>query len=63
MREDEIMAELRASRDAYARRFDYDLEAIFRDLQEKQGQRTDREILQARPPRIAVGKKSHPKPD
>lgn len=34
--EDEIVAEVRAVRDAYARRFDYDVRAICRDLKRSQ---------------------------
>jgi hypothetical protein len=34
--EDEIVAEVRAVRDAYARRFGYDVRAICRDLKQKQ---------------------------
>lgn len=33
---DPIVAEVRKVRDAYAARFDYDLEAIFRDLKAKE---------------------------
>ena len=33
---DPIIAELRAVRDAHAARFDYDVKAIFRDLQARQ---------------------------
>jgi len=34
--EDEIVAEVRAVRDAYAQRFDYDVQAICRDLRRRQ---------------------------
>jgi hypothetical protein len=39
---DFIVEEVRAAREAYARRFNYDLDAIYRDLkeQEKKGGRT-----------------------
>jgi hypothetical protein len=60
MPENEIMAELRAAREAYAKRFNYDLEAIFQDLQEKQEQRSDREIVPANPQRISELEASHP---
>ena len=36
MIDDEIVAEVRQIRDAYAKKFDYDLRAIFRDLKEKE---------------------------
>jgi hypothetical protein len=38
MNDDPIVEEVRKARDEYARRFDYDLDAICRDLQEKQEQ-------------------------
>ena len=34
--EDPIVAEVRAVRDAYAKKFNYDLEAMFNDLLKKQ---------------------------
>jgi hypothetical protein len=34
--EDPIVAEIRAIREAYASRFNYDLEAIVRDIQEQE---------------------------
>jgi hypothetical protein len=39
MMDDPIVAEVRAARDAYARQFNYDLDAICRDLQQKQRER------------------------
>jgi hypothetical protein len=36
--EDEIVAEVRAVRDAYAQRFAYDVQAICRDLKQSQDQ-------------------------
>ena len=38
MIDDPIVAEVRKARDEYARRFNYDLDAICRDLQQKQTQ-------------------------
>ena len=38
MTNDPIIEEVRRARDEYARRFNYDLDAICRDLQEKQNQ-------------------------
>ena len=38
MIDDPIVDEVRAARDEYARRFNYDLDAICRDLQQKQVQ-------------------------
>ena len=36
MREDEIVKETRRLRDEYAKKFNYDLDLIFEDLQKKQ---------------------------
>ena len=38
MIDDPIVAEVRKARDEYARRFNYDLDAICKDLQERQAQ-------------------------
>jgi hypothetical protein len=38
---DEIVEEVRAVREAYAARFDYDLAKIFADLKAKEQKRTD----------------------
>ena len=38
MIDDPIVAEVRKARDEYARRFNYDLDAICKDLQQKQAQ-------------------------
>jgi hypothetical protein len=38
MIDDPIVAEVRKARDEYARRFNYDLDAICNDLQQKQAQ-------------------------
>ena len=38
MTDDPIVAEVRKARDDYAKRFHYDLDAICRDLQQKQQQ-------------------------
>ena len=38
MIDDPIVAEVRKARDEYARRFNYDLDAICNDLQQRQGQ-------------------------
>ncbi len=35
---DPIVEEVRKARDEYARKFDYDLDAICRDLRQRQGQ-------------------------
>lgn len=42
--EDPIVAEVRKARDDYAKRFGYDLDAIYRDLKEKE-QHGGREVV------------------
>lgn len=37
MAQDEIIKEARAIREAYGERFDFDIEAIFRDAKEREG--------------------------
>ena len=49
MWKDPIVAEIRQYREAYAARFNYDLDAICRDLQEKE--KTSGRKLVSRPPR------------
>jgi len=50
MTDDPIVAEVRSVREKYARRFNYDLDAICRDLQEKQ-QRSQRPTVSFPPKR------------
>jgi hypothetical protein len=55
--EDEIVTEVRAIRDAYARRFDYDVRAICRDLKRSQDE-GNREIIRL-PTKRAEPKSRH----
>ena len=48
--DDPIVAEIRRIRDEYARRFNYDLEAVCRDLREKQ-ERSGRPVVTLPPKR------------
>jgi len=50
MYDDPIVAETRKLRDEYAERFNYDLDAICRDLQEQQSH-TDRTVVKRSPKR------------
>ena len=50
MYDDPIVAETRKLRDEYAQRFNYDLDAICRDLQEQQA-RGDRIVVKRSPKR------------
>jgi len=50
MYDDPIVADIRRLRDEYAQRFNYDLEAICRDLREQQ-QRSGRRVVKRRPKR------------
>ena len=60
MIDDPIVAEVRKARDDYARRFNYDLDAICKDLQEKQA-RSGRKLVSFPPrrPKPAVADRSH----
>lgn len=42
--EDPIVAEVRKARDDYAKQFDYDLDAIYRDLKEKE-RHSERQVV------------------
>ena len=50
MTEDPIVTEVRQARDDYAKRFNYDLDAICRDLQQKQ-QQSGRKLVSFPPKR------------
>ena len=56
---DPIVEEVRAVRDAYAKQFDYDVEAIYRDLK-KQEAKSDRAFVSFPPKRIEPIKKKDP---
>jgi hypothetical protein len=50
---DEIVEETRQARDRYAAKFDYDLDAIYRDLKNQEEQNPEKIIsLPSRPPEI-----------
>lgn len=51
---DPIVDEVRCTRDAYAARFNYDLQAIFRDLKEQE-RRSGRQFVSAPNANIVVG--------
>ena len=51
MPEDEIMREVRVIRDAYAKRFYYDIDALFRDAKERQAG-SKRKVVSLKPKRI-----------
>lgn len=52
MPEDEIMKEVRAIRDAYAARFDHDLEALYQDAKRREGE-GGRKVVHLQPKRLA----------
>lgn len=60
MARDEIVDEIRRIRDAYAKQFNYDLDAICRDLQEKQ-RLSGRKVVSLPPRRIPVAPESEPR--
>lgn len=51
MQLDTIVEEVRQIRDAYAKKFNYDLDAICRDLQEKQ-KLSDKKVISLPPKRL-----------
>jgi hypothetical protein len=54
---DPIVEEVRAVRDAIAKKFDYDVERIGRAMQERQS-KNDRPVVRLPPRRIAIEKKA-----
>lgn len=58
---DPIIDELRAVRDEHAARFNYDVEAIFRDI-EAQQEASGREYVRLPPRRVASAQEDRPKP-
>ena len=51
IRQDEVMREVRAIREAYAARFGYDIDAISQDARAKEAQ-SGHEVVSRRPKRI-----------
>lgn len=51
MAEDEIIAQVRAIREAWAARFNYDMDAIFQDVKERE-KRSTRRVITVKPKRI-----------
>jgi hypothetical protein len=51
--EDPIVEEVRKVRDAYAQRFNYDLDAIYRDLKEKE-RRSGRVVVPCRAKKAVI---------
>ena len=58
---DPIIDELRAVRDEHAGRFNYDVEAIFRDIQAQQ-EASGREYVRLPPRRVVAVRKDRPQP-
>lgn len=56
--EDAIIRELRRIRDEYAERFNYDIEAMIRDVMERQA-RSERKIVARSPKRVPVTQNSN----
>ena len=52
--EDPIVKEVRKVRDAFAKRFDYDLDAILRDLKEKE-RRSGRTVVSCSEKQVVAG--------
>ena len=51
MAQDEIIKEVRAIREAYGERFDFDIEAIFRDAKAREA-KSDRKVVSLEPRRL-----------
>ena len=58
---DPIIDELRAVRDEHAARFNYDVEAIFRDIQAQQ-EASGREYVRLPPRRVVAAQNDRPRP-
>ena len=58
---DPIIDELRAVRDEHAARFNYDVEAIFRDIQAQQ-EASGREYVRLPPRRVVAAREDRPRP-
>jgi len=54
MNDDSIIQEVRKARDEYAKKFDYDLDAICQDLQKKQEQ-PGKQVVSFPPKRLTTG--------
>ncbi len=57
MRNDPIVEQIRKLRDEYAGRFDYDLDAICRDLMQRQ-ERSNRRLVRRQPKRPVLQRRS-----
>ncbi|TAF92107.1 MAG: hypothetical protein EAZ49_02750 [Oscillatoriales cyanobacterium] len=55
MLQDEIVEEIHKIREEYAKSFNYDLDAIFADLQKKQAE-SGREVVKLSPKRLLTGR-------
>ena len=59
MWQDPVVEEVRAIRDAYAKQFDYNLEAIYRDLKEQEA-KSGWKVVSLQPKRIVVADGKNP---
>jgi len=57
MPQDEIIKEVRAIREAYASRFNFDIRAIYRDAKEHEGEE-GRKVVSLRPRRTETAEKA-----
>jgi hypothetical protein len=62
MWKDPVVEEVRAIRDAYAKRFNYNLEAIYRDLKEQEA-KSGWEVVSLPPKRIEPEERAKPAPE
>jgi hypothetical protein len=54
MEQDEIIKEVRSIREAYAERFDFDIQALYRDAKERE-RNEDRRVVSLEPKRLELG--------
>jgi tRNA A37 threonylcarbamoyladenosine dehydratase len=58
--QDEIIREVRANREAYAKQFNFDIQAIYSDAKERE-LKEDRKVVSLAPRRIAASVEKEPR--
>jgi hypothetical protein len=58
--QDEIIREVRANREAYARQFNFDIQAIYRDAKERE-LKESRKVVSLAPRRTAAAEEKEPR--
>jgi hypothetical protein len=60
MSQDEIIREVRANREAYAKQFNFDIQAIYRDAKERE-LKESRKVVSLAPRRTAAAEEKEPR--